>query len=243
MNNPYIIEGKNLSETWLTAMTKIIESSGKEITPLVLTMTDFGESQTFRQHLNSDLHSRDLDSVETVSETIFPDSLYKLCKNNRSELYKLYLRSLPRIRKVDRRNNKGIYFERLIRYDDDKQVNQLEMIINSLSNTSVRRSKLQASTFDPNRDYTDSPYQSFPCLQHITFYKSESGGLILNSFYAIQYLYQRAYGNWLGLINLGKFVAQESNLKFERFNCFIGVEQLDPKITKSDAKLILSKLS
>ena len=58
----------------------------------------------------------------------------------------------------------------------------------------------------------------------------------------MQYLYQRAYGNWLGLINLGKFVAEETNLEFERFNCFVGVEKLD-NLTKTEAGILLDKMS
>jgi hypothetical protein len=81
-------------------------------------------------------------------------------------------------------------------------------------------------------------FQGFPCLQHATFLVSENGGLVLNSFYAVQYLYRRAYGNWLGLINLGKFVANELQLNFERFNCYVGVEQLD-KLKKKQAQNLL----
>lgn len=62
----------------------------------------------------------------------------------------------------------------------------------------------------------------------------------MNSFYAVQSLYKKAYGNWLGLINLGKFVADECGLELERFNCFIGVEQLESKLSKPEARELLS---
>jgi len=146
---------------------------------------------------------------------------------------------------VDKRNGRGTYFERLIAYEGlaGNKVNQLEMIITSLRPDSKikRRSKLQISIFDPRVDHTNGPYQSFPCLQHITFYKTKQGGLVLNSFYAIQYLYERAYGNWMGLINLGRFVAREAGLEFERFNCFIGVELLD-ELSMEEAKQLLKSM-
>jgi len=241
--SPFIIEDTNLSDAWRRTLEKILNSSGKEITPLVISLTEFHESESIRNLLNLHLVNSGLATTQTVSETIFPESLYRLVGMDRNELYKEYRNNLPRIKKIDSRNAHGTYFERLISYGE-KELNQLEIIISSLGNENIkRRSKLQASIFDPTKDHSEQPFQGFPCLQHVTFYKSENGGLILNSFYAIQYLYQRAYGNWLGLINLGKFVANEAGLEFERFNCFIGVEQLEPKVNKSQAQEILKEMT
>lgn len=242
MSSPHIIEETNLSNAWYKTLAKIDRSPGTEISPLIITITEFRESVEMKNLLDRDLIENGLDCIDTVSETIFPNSLYLFCDNKRDRLYKEYNKNLPRIKKIDPRNSRGTYFERLIAYGEDKPINQLEIIISSLQNSKVkRRSKLQASIFDPFRDHTNKMFQGFPCLQHITFYKSETGGLILNSFYAIQYLYQRAYGNWLGLINLGKFVANELHLDFERFNCFVGVESLD-HLTKDKAKKLLKKI-
>ncbi len=243
MTTPHIIEDTNLSNAWYRAVKHISEHSGSEISPLVLTITQFDESPALRAILDSDLLAHDLDTIDTVSATIFPDSLYRICKQDRGVLYTRYMKNLPRIKKIDSRNNKGTYFERLISFGDTDKVNQLEIIIEALRGESKvkRRSKLQACTFDPLKDHSKGAFQGFPCLQHVTFYKSDSGGLVMNSFYAIQYLYQRAYGNWLGLINLGKFVAKETQLELERFNCFIGVEKLDTK--KEHANKLLDRIT
>jgi thymidylate synthase len=240
--SPFVIENSNLSGTWVSAMHKIVNNGGLEISPLIVTMTDFSESDEIRKTLDGDLSKHQLPLIATVSETIFPVSLYEYVRYDREELYKIYKRNLPRIKKIDSSNGNGTYFERMIAFDSSKQINQLEIIISSLNdNTIKRRSKLQSSIFDPTKDHTNKPFQGFPCLQHVTFYKSENGGLILNSFYAIQYLYRRAYGNWLGLINLGKFVARETGLDLERFNCFIGIEHLD-ELKKDEAKKLLSEM-
>ncbi|GAA3984704.1 hypothetical protein GCM10022246_40530 [Pedobacter ginsengiterrae] len=240
---PLIIKNTNLSEAWTNVLEHIVKNPGKEVSPLMLTLTDFGEEDAIRKLLDADLGSKNLSSIQTVSETIFPNSLYQFCGWDRHQLYKEYLQNYKRIRKIDPSNKKGTYFQRMIAYESaGKEINQLEMIINSiLSTTNHRKSKLQASIFDPGRDHTNSPYQGFPCLQHVTFYKSETGGLVLNSFYAIQFLYRRAYGNWLGLINLGKFIAKETGLELERLNCFIGVEQLD-NVGKTYAKDLLKRI-
>jgi hypothetical protein len=235
--SPLLIEETNLSNAWCKVMKHVVINPGKEITPLLLTLTNFEESNDIREILDSSLKSNQRASVQTVAETIFPDSLYKFYGYDRHALYEGYLSILPRIKKIDSKNRKGTYFERLIAFDG--KTNQLETVISSyLKDKGVRRSKLQAAIFDPRKDHTNGPYQGFPCLQHVTFFVSSNGGLILNSFYAMQYLYERAYGNWLGLINLGKFMAKELQLKFERFNCYIGIEQLD-YLTKTQAQSLL----
>lgn len=235
MTKPLLIEEENLSRAWLRVIDYIDNNSGYEISPLVLSMTEFDECIEFKNTLNTYLNSSSLDSTDTVSETIFPVSLYEYCDYDRRQLYHQYQKILPRIKKIDNRNKEGTYFERLISFGDTR-VNQLENIITSLEQPKVRRSKLQASIFNPYTDHKEGPYQKFPCLQHVTFYKTKSG-LVINSFYAMQYLYQRGYGNWLGLINLGKFVAKELNIKLERFNCHVGIEKLE--VSKGKVRKLL----
>jgi len=249
MGTPHIIENHNLSSAWLAIFEQIVTSGGKnEISPLILTLTDFSEVDIIRNSLNTHLERNKFYSIETVAQTIFPDSLYMLYKHNRDKFFQTYLNDvLPRFKKIDPANARGTYFERLIAYGskDSEKVNQLGIIISALQEDAKvkRRSKLQASIFDPAIDHLPDAYQKFPCLQHVTFFKSENGGLIINSFYAVQSLYKKAYGNWLGLINLGKFVADECGLELERFNCFIGVEQLESKLNKSEARKLLSEIN
>jgi hypothetical protein len=94
---------------------------------------------------------------------------------------------------------------------------------------------LQASLFDPERDHVANAQLGFPCLQHVTFVPQNDGSVV-NSFYATQQLFDKAYGNWLGLCDLGRFMAGEMGLRLARLNCFVGVEKLQ-RITKSAASL------
>jgi len=240
---PLVIEDRNLSGTWSAVLEHIVKHSGKEINPLLISITDFSEDQEIRYLLDEDMIAQKMPSIETVSETIFPLSLYRVCKRDKDALYAQYMRQYPRIQALDRGNKKGTYFQRLIAYKHaGGVVNQLDNVITSiLDPDNNRRSKLQASIFDPGQDHTEGPYQKFPCLQHVTFYKSELGGLVLNGFYAVQFFYRRAYGNWLGLIELGKFVAENTGLEFERLNCYIGVEQLD-HLSKGTATDLMGKI-
>lgn len=239
MTSPTLIRDLNLSQSWLSILDEINSNKGTtELSPLVLTITDFTENENTRKVLDKHLYKNNKQSIETVSETIFPKSLYKLFLNDRHSFYQEYIGNFPRIKKLaGRKNNRGTYFQRLIDYNEENgNVNQIENIIESINgNSKIRRSKYQASIFDPNRDHITDAYQGFPCLQHLTFYVTKEKGLVLNSFYAIQHLYEKAYGNWLGLINLGKFVSEEIGIPFERFNCFVSIEKLDG-LTKTKAK-------
>jgi len=128
--SPLLIEDSNLSNIWQRTLECIVNSAGKEITPLVITLTAFEESDKIRESLDFHLEKNKFSSIQTVSETIFPESLYKLVGMDREALYTEYLKNLPRIRKIDVRNSHGTYFERLISYDS-KELNQLEIIISS----------------------------------------------------------------------------------------------------------------
>ena len=244
-----MIENFNISESWLKALEKYNDISGNELSPLIVTITDFQENENVRDFLDEHLFKKNKQSIQTVAETIFPLSLQMLFKNDRQEFYKEYKANFKRISKLDlksnkRRNGRGTYFQRLIDYPGvEKGINQIENIIQSiLDNKNNRRSRYQATTFNPNTDNLDGPYLGFPCLQHVTFYVTKDNGLVLNGFYAMQHIYEKAYGNWLGLINLGKFVAKELDIPFERFNCFISIEKLDT-LSKTEAKKLFVQAS
>jgi len=58
----------------------------------------------------------------------------------------------------------------------------------------------------------------------------------MNAFYATQQLFDKAYGNFLGLSHLGAFIANEMGLRLEQLNIFAGIEKLE-RITSKDPEL------
>lgn len=246
-----LIEEPNLSVAWSRAFILLSAHSNAEISPLVVSVTSFNdgvpqENITLRAALDSCLEANKCQSVHTTANTIFPQTLWRMAKGNRQNLYEAYLENLPSyVGMASTKNNRGIYFARLIAYHTDPKTgnrlsyiptglvpadgNQLEFIIENCKPTK-RRSMFQASVFDPIRDHTRSAQLGFPCLQHLSFVPDfVSGTLQLNAFYATQQAFVRAYGNYLGLCRLGAFVAGETNLTFARMTCFIGVEKMDKR--------------
>ncbi|HAA26435.1 MAG TPA: thymidylate synthase [Cyanobacteria bacterium UBA8553] len=233
-SSPLLIDETNLSYAWAKAFLYIIDNSGKEISPLVVSITGFtdgipNEDIDIRHSLDNCLAAEGDQEVETVANTIFPYSLWRRSKYERKELFERYINILPRIKAVKPHKNRlGVYFERLIAFGSDSHnVNQLEFIISQYqANPSFRKSMFQASIFDPRKDHIGSAQIPFPCLQHVSFVPQGST-LTMNAFYATQQLLNKAYGNYLGLCRLGNFMAHEMGLTFSRMNCFVGVAKLE----------------
>jgi thymidylate synthase len=147
------------------------------------------------------------------------------------------MKILPKLRKCSP-NRRGHYFERLIHYPTEQKastfVNQLEFIINTYVNRhNHRRSALQASLYNPFVDATDAPRLGFPCLQQVAFVPTD-GHLAVVAFYPLHYVFERAYGNYLGLAHLGQFMAHEMGLTLTRVICVAGVAKLEvsPSLVK-----------
>lgn len=232
MTDEHFVEEENLSIAWGQALALTSARGRSEIAPLIVTVTGFSDAGDFREEprirsaLDKVLVASNKQSVETVASTIFPVSLWNPSAD-RSKLFERYQRLLPRIRKASRSNSRGTYFERMITGGPDQRENQLEFAINAyLSRIGVRRSIFQIGIFDPSRDHSAAAQLGFPCLQHVTFAPTHDG-LCLNAFYATQYMVERAYGNYVGLCRLGKFVAHEIGQPLVRFTCFTGIAECE----------------
>ena len=219
------IEDNDLSRAWARAFLGVMHAPGKEVSPLVVTITDFTdgypkENDTVRQLLDTALTQAQQRSCQTVASTIFPRSLWNP-ERDRAELFERYISIAPSLRK-HKGNSYGIYFERLIAFGPNK-INQLEHIIRTRNAGNHRRSALQASLFDPASDHTGQRQRGFPCLQQVAFAPYGEYGLVVTGFYATQYLFERAYGNYLGLCDLGCFVAKELGLQLTQLNCMANI--------------------
>jgi hypothetical protein len=219
---PVIVSGTNLSHVWARAFLEVTKPGVTMISPLVATLfnpdgLDIQEDGDIRHALDCELLRTKGFNTETVASTIFPRSFWDPAKA-REELYSRYLRVLPQLMKVKKSNRYGLYFARLIAYGP-YQINQLEHVIATYKRGVHRRTALQASIFDPARDHTQEARRGFPCLQHVAFAPVAGGGLAVTGFYASQYIFERGYGNYLGLCNLGRFVAHELGLRLTQMNC------------------------
>jgi len=244
---PFVVSETNLSRAWSRILLRTAQrGAGTEISPLVLSISGFDdagqvvETLAVRKALDVLLEKKNKFSVEDVAFTIFPDRLWKMSGGKRARLFDLYRKAFPRYQAMNRGlNGRGLYFERMMMYGRGPcDGNQLEWILSQYnSRDGVRRSMLQATTFDPGRDHVASAQLGFPCLQHVSF-EATDAGLVLNAFYATQQIFDKAYGNYLGLAQLGSFMAHEMNTHIARLNIMVGIAKLE-RITKSDPDFTL----
>lgn len=256
---PLFIDQASISTAWATALCRVIDRGIGGLTPLVVSITDFDDQQLPRENAEA---RRALDrslaqfetglTVETVAGTIFPQGFWRPGVP-RDRLFERYRRMIPWLKRHPRNQN-GLYFARLISYvGAPADGNQLEYILQCYENDVRRKPALQASVFDPTidlpvqaavfdakQDLTMQKQRGFPCLQHVAFAPdSAHGTLSMSAFYASQYLFKRAYGNYLGLCHLGRFMASEMGLKLDRVTCYVGLAHLD----KTPGKIKLAGLA
>lgn len=241
---PVLVDEPDLSRAWAKAVLHVLNHAGLEISPLILSVTGFdergvvAETPDVRGALDSLLKAKGMRSVEDVAFTIFPQRIWQVAQGDRAALFHLYRDAFPRYQAMNPRDNRrGLYFERLVSYGSGPcDGNQLEWILSQFnSREGVRRSMFQASVFDPGRDHVADAQLQFPCLQHIAFEPTKEG-LIVNAFYATQQLFVKAYGNYLGIAQLGAFMAQEMKMRMLRMNVIVGVAKFE-RISKSDTAL------
>ena len=242
---PVVINDDNLGRAWSRLLLRVLGNGGTEIAPLTLSLTGFGENgtvpedATVRQALDHLLERKAWSKVDIVAFTIFPQRLWKMSRGDRSRLFARYRATVPRWRAMNKKaNGRGLYFERLVKYGRGPvDGNQLEWILSQYhSRRGVRRSLFQAAIFDPGHDHVASARLGFPCLQQVSFVPTPAG-LVVNAFYATQQILDKAYGNYLGLAQLGAFMAHEMGMALARLNVMVGVAKLDG-IPKSDLDLV-----
>jgi hypothetical protein len=156
-------------------------------------------------------------SIDTVASTIFPSSMWNP-DLARDALFTRYKRILPRLKK-DRRNAHGMYFERFLEHD------QLDHVIGTrLEHGNNRRSAYQLAVFDASKDHGHWRQRGFPCLHQVSFVPDKAKATLeVFAYYATQTMLEKAYGNYLGLWNLGRFVAKYWGLRMASLTCIAAV--------------------
>lgn len=244
-SDPLYSSSRNISFAWAEAFLRLNEPGVSEISPAVIVVTEFAggvatEDHTIRDLLDSELMRLGQRSCEDVASTIFPISMWNpSIPDNAEQLFRRYERVWPSVKHRDRANNRGNYFRRLTAYHPDGSsnapVNQLQHVIETFRRGNHRRSALQAAVFDPTRDHTHNRILGFPCLQQVGFALVGDSGLAVTGFYPLQYLFEKAYGNYLGLCRLGGFMAAQMGLTLVKMTCVASALKLGNR-SKTDLR-------
>ena len=240
-----IVEGDCVSDCWLKVLRILVDEKKSEISPLIVKINNSGNCPSYANELENELNEFLLSvgqpKIETTAGTIFPVSLI----GGKKSVFQRYEEIWKYVQKC-RSNRRGTYFRRMTAYGDEEKCNQLQIIIDTYNGIAGkrkpvhRRSALIATIFDPKLDHTPQPQLGFPCLQQICILPS-GNQMSMNAIYAMQHLSTRAYGNYLGLMRLGNFMAEKLGLEFTHLNCMISILAFGKNASKSWAKDLTKK--
>lgn len=240
IHQPVVVDLPNVSMAWGAALLHAYHSTETTRTPILVCISGFSapapeEDPGIRAGVDKALQDFDKVSVETSADMIFPyDFWVRRGKPPSKEFSDVCVKRLfPRLKARDRRNRFGTYFERMMgftgfHHGEKKTVDQLTFVIDLLNKESrwPRKSALQIGILDPAKDHTGQSVRGFPCLQQVSVTHDGDKRIALHAFYPTQYIFDRGYGNYLGLCHLGAFIADQTGLMFSRLNCFVGEPQL-----------------
>ncbi|MGH1432559.1 MAG: hypothetical protein ACRBB4_15760 [Neptuniibacter sp.] len=241
-----IIEGNSVSECWIGVLKALVDQRKKELSPLVIRINNTDERPDYADSLEADLNDFLITNghmeIESTAGTIFPQSLL----SGSHSIFDRY-KSIWKYVKKEKKNRRGTYFQRMVSFGDlnGDGINQLQHIIETYNGIEGirkpvhRRSALIATIFDPAIDHTPQPMLGFPCLQQVCFVP-QGHHMSMNAVYAMQYVCSRAYGNYLGLMRLGNFMADNMGLDFTHMNCMLSVIELQ-NMSKGKAKKFVEK--
>jgi len=246
---PVLLSASNVSHAWGLAFLRAMRTTKQSIDPIVLSIDSTGglppEDRLIRDALDSRLVALGCNKVGVSALTIFPYEMWaRRGRPDVATFSRLCVdKLLPRMRRRDDRNQYGTYFGRMMSFSGEKtgrpkSVNQLEFIVSLLNQPRrPRHSALQVACFDPAKDHTGQAVRGFPCLQQISLGYDDQRNLALTALYPTQYVFDRAYGNYLGLCQLGEFIAHQTSMRFRRLTCIVGRPELGD-VNKSDLRAL-----
>lgn len=244
---PVLISDDNLSHAWAKAFCFVLRPGRSSQRPMLISIGGFQndlpqENVDLRQKLDETLRQQGKYSTLVSAGVIFP---YKEWERAGRPHYKIffswYLQNfLPRLRARNTINRNGTYFERMIAFKGVKTIagksekttmDQLSHVIEHWKRDlkkgrRPRQSALQIACFDPAKDHTGQVLRGFPCLQQLGVIYDDTNSIAINAFYPTQYIFDRAYGNYLGLSHLGTFLAHSLKARFVQLNVFVGKPEL-----------------
>lgn len=235
----YMIQREGLSEAWIAAMEVLVGRDGKGVNLNVAFQADVPDDWPVTACVDGFIEQKDLRhsdgnllTVATVANTVFPAALYHphLGDEAAPRVYENYELSMRMHRR--RKGDKETYFNRLVAYpvggladEGDERLNlngtwnQLDYYVGRLRRqreTLHLSSSYELGVSHPidadlrvQAPFKDKRMTSFPCLSHISLTLVDDR-VHMNATYRNQTFISRAYGNYVGLAALLRFVAMET---------------------------------
>lgn len=253
VDDRYIV-ASSVSQAWLDAVRALLSLPGRKDVHLLVRITNpTAEIDAIRDgaqwlidQANAKLaESKQLPDIETTRNTIFPARWARrrpepaeLATYYRERYSKEGLLGFPG-------NQQGTYFGRIVAYprgDDYKPGDQLTETVRKLrAETKTRGPKSSRYEINIYNEARDTKPMSFPCLAHLSVHLHERK-LHMQAIYRNEYLIARGYGNFLGLAELQRYIAEAANVGIGELLLTIGHAELDAT-SKKAVKQLLERLN
>lgn len=245
-------QDQRIVPTWVAAANHLEKIPGRTDYNLVLEISDpttvtEGDREVIKS-VNEAFKAAPVDmSVRTARNTIFPYSLYQL--HGRPGVYKAHHEIHQRSRKGG--GGWGTYAQRMMNFtrksDWGGHINQLERLVTKLTEQRTMAGQTFRNCYElvvagePGSESIDlggeipifSPKKDAkrllggPCLSHVSVKLTTDEKLNLTAVYRNHYYCMRALGNLLGLMDLMRFIAQESGCASGVLTCVSTHAKLD----------------
>lgn len=231
------VHGPNVSAAWVQGLEALLEVDGEAVNLTVAIDDPATELPAVRAAVDAFIDERrrtkkGLQRISTVANTIFPQSLYveRLGIDAEAHLYEMERRSRPVTR---RRNSRGNYFERMVAWPgpNGQMFNQLDQAITRLRRLreqgQQRGNQFEVGLATPADEGMAMPVAvpgrdrqtiGFPCLSHVSL-SLQKGVVHMSALYRNHEFLERAYGNYVGLGRLLRFVAHQSGWPMGELTC------------------------
>ena len=229
ITQPHVLNAPGAVEAWKLAAELLVNDGDRFNLAVHITDTaSLNESEVARyDHRLVEPGIRK--SVYDVANTIFP-SISRYHAGNLERFFTHYRRVYERGQKMHR-TTWGVYFLRLISFGSGEE-NQLAGIIHALADWNCKPKA--AFVVHLSSAALDSPRPlGAPCWQYGQFVRSEDNRLSLVAVYRSQDYFQKALGNFVGLIRLLRFVCQRARMEMGTLTCLSTFATLQNKKGKT----------
>jgi hypothetical protein len=233
----------SISRGWLAGLAALEAAPGHEIYDLIVEISDPNAEDLRVRQAADDLYPEVDDWTHTVANTIFPSELARTSRTP-DDLYARYLKQLPRLIRRERRNQHGTYFGRLIAYPGpDGPVNQVAYVIKTAGEAVASGGARWRFLYDMNIHVPGRPGRiyGFPCLAYINV-KLRKDELLITAHYRNHYFVERAYGNYLGIARLQRYIADKSGLRAGPLICISGHAEFG-RVSIQDVRTVLREFA
>lgn len=244
------IPAAGISEVWVAAANMLLSAKEHRLSNLIVEVdSSIPENFAVRGLVNALLAKTEgrEDVIEAVADTIFPWDLYDPNESDSSaELFKRWEITNRIARQVV---PKGDYFQRMCAYPLDGykkgggHVNQLSRVADQLrkAHHEYKNQENNGNHYEIGISFgsdelciykpgVDNCKMGFPCLSHLSVTLID-GRLDLTATYRAQDLDAKAYGNYVGLLRVIDFLANESGFEKGNLICVATCAKFDGSIT------------